>query len=157
MVLSSKPRLRAAAVTAVAVLAVGAPTAYAALDTGGDTAPSTRAAATRGKPYLGTHLYFGTGRPDGKPAVTDRQFMDFVSKRVTPRFPDGLTVEDARGQWRGKNGAIVRERSYELTVLYPKSEARTRDRDIEAIRTAYKRAFNQESVLRADEVESVDF
>ncbi|MEV5509847.1 DUF3574 domain-containing protein [Streptomyces orinoci] len=155
--LSSKPRLRAAAVTAAAVLAVGAPTAYAALGTGGDTAPDPRAAATRGKSYIGTHLFFGTGRPDGKPAVTDRQFMDFVSQRVTPRFPDGLTVQDARGQWRGRNGAVVRERSYQLTVLYPKSEARVRDRDIEAIRTAYKRAFAQESVLRADDMESVDF
>ncbi|WP_374193006.1 DUF3574 domain-containing protein [Streptomyces sp. AV19] len=153
----SKPRLRAAAVTTAAVLAVGAPTAYAALDPGGDTSTTTRSAVVRGKPYVGTHLYFGTGRNDGRPDVTEKQFLAFVTKVVTPRFPDGLTIENARGQWRDAKGVVIRERSYELTLLYPKSQARTKDTGIEAIRSAYKKEFRQESVMRADEPANVDF
>ncbi|WP_171167569.1 DUF3574 domain-containing protein [Streptomyces sp. I05A-00742] len=153
--LSTRPRLRAAAVTAAAVLAVGAPTAYAALDT--DTAPAAQQTPVRGKPYIGTHLYFGTGGNGGRPDVTDKQFTDFVAKRVTPVFPDGLTIENARGQWRDAKGVVIRERSYELTVLYPKRQARAKDPGIEAIRAAYKKQFHQESVMRVDEAANVDF
>jgi hypothetical protein len=89
--------------------------------------------------------------------VTDRQFMAFVDRRVTPGFPDGLTVQDGRGQWRDAHGAIERERSYELTLLYPVKEERASDRKIEEIRTSYEEAFAQESVARVDDRVGVDF
>ncbi|MBZ4320649.1 DUF3574 domain-containing protein [Streptomyces huiliensis] len=150
-------RLRTAALATATVLAVGAPTAYAALDAGDDPVPAARTTAGRGAPYVGTHLYFGTARSDGRPDVTDRQFREFVTRRVTPKFPDGLTIEDARGQWRDAKGVVIRERSYELTLYYPKSEARGKDAGIEEIRAAYKKQFRQESVMRADEAANVDF
>ncbi|MFJ2772787.1 DUF3574 domain-containing protein [Streptomyces sp. NPDC087300] len=160
LTLSRISRTRLAVAGAVtAVLAVGAPAAYASLDDG--SAPSSPAAstttATRGKPFHETRLFFGTERPDGGPAVTDKQFMAFIDKEVTPGFPDGLTIQDGRGQWRDSNGKIERERSYELILLYPTTEERKRDVQIEEIRSDYEKAFAQDSVARLDERTRVDF
>jgi hypothetical protein len=157
---SSRPaltttRTRLALTTATVLLAAGAPAAYAALDDrpgGAGAAPTARGAA-----YVETRLLFGTERPDGGPAVTDRQFMAFVDREVTPAFPEGLTVREGRGQWRDARGRIARERSYELVLLYPAGEAHVRDPGVERIRDAYERAFGQESVARLDERTSVDF
>ncbi|SOD87706.1 DUF3574 domain-containing protein [Streptomyces sp. Ag109_G2-15] len=140
-----------AALTAAGLLLAAAPTAYATLAT-----PDS-AAHTRGKPYIETRLFFGTARPDGGPAVTDRQFMAFVDKEVTPDFPDGLTVQNGRGQWRDAHGTIEKERSYELILLYPQTQADKSDRSIEEIRRAYEKTFGQESVGRVDERAQVDF
>ncbi|MEL5961219.1 DUF3574 domain-containing protein [Streptomyces sp. CLV115] len=145
--------LTTAAVT-LSVLAVGSPVASATLD---DEAPAASALATRGKAYIETRLLFGTERPDGGPAVTDRQFMAFIDEEVTPRFPNGLTVQDGRGQWRDSRGVIERERSYELILLYPASEARVRDDRIERIRDAYEKAYAQDSVARIEERTTADF
>ncbi|WP_019059200.1 DUF3574 domain-containing protein [Streptomyces prunicolor] len=144
-------RNRAALATAGLLLAAAAPTAYAGLDTEAAPAP------TRGTPYIETQLFFGTERPDGGPAVTDRQFMAFVDKEVTPDFPNGLTVQNGRGQWRDANGKIEKERSYELILLYPVAAAGASDRKIEEVRRAYEKAFGQEAVARVDGRTRVDF
>ncbi|WPO74462.1 MULTISPECIES: DUF3574 domain-containing protein [unclassified Streptomyces] len=165
LTLSRLTRTRlAVAGAATAVLAVAAPAAYASLDDAPRSSSSTAATSTaapstpvRGKPYTETRLFFGTERPDGGPAVTDKQFMAFIDKEVTPGFPDGLTIQDGRGQWRDANGRIERERSYELILLYPAGEARKRDVLIEEIRSDYEKAFAQESVARLDERTRVDF
>ncbi|MFJ6013540.1 DUF3574 domain-containing protein [Streptomyces sp. NPDC092952] len=159
----SRPKRRAAltaTAAAVAVLAVGTPVAYATLGTDNSTAAKAPAAApalARGRAYIETRLLFGTERPDGGPTVTDRQFMAFIDEEVTPRFPDGLTVQDGRGQWRDSHGVVERERSYELTLLYPVSEARVRDARIERIRAAYEKAYAQDSVARVEERVTADF
>ncbi|WP_141311353.1 DUF3574 domain-containing protein [Streptomyces spinoverrucosus] len=147
-------RTRVALATATVLLAVGAPTAYATL---GEETPAAAPTPVRGEPYAETRLLFGTARPDGGPAVTDRQFMAFIDKEVTPDFPDGLTVQSGRGQWRDASGAIDKERSYELILLYPVGEAAARDRKIEEIRRDYEKAFGQESVGRVDDQVRVDF
>jgi hypothetical protein len=144
-------RARVGAATATALLVTGAPAAYALL---GDAKPQ---APVRGTAYIETRLLFGTERPDGGRAVTDGQFMAFVDREVTPGFPDGLTVQNGRGQWRDARGAIERERSYELILLYPAGEARARDARIEGIRTAYEKTFGQESVGRLDDPTRADF
>ncbi|CAL9565396.1 hypothetical protein SUDANB6_04747 [Streptomyces sp. enrichment culture] len=149
-------RGRRALVTAGLLLAVAAPAAYATLD--GDGTPSAAAAApARGAPYAETRLLFGTERSDGGPAVTDGQFTAFVDEEVTPGFPDGLTVQSGRGQWRDASGRIQKERSYELTLLYPLARAAESDRRIEEIRRAYEKAFAQESVGRVDLRVGADF
>lgn len=89
--------------------------------------------------------------------MTGEQFRSFIDRTVTPAFPDGLTVQEGRGQWRDSNGVIERERSYELILLYPASEARLRDPQIERIRTAYEKAYAQDSVARLDERTLADF
>ncbi|MFJ9819797.1 DUF3574 domain-containing protein [Streptomyces sp. NPDC101151] len=133
------------------LLAVAAPTAYAALDGADPVVPQ------RGTPYVETQLFFGTERPDGGPVVTDEQFMAFVDQEVTPGFPHGLTVQNGRGQWQDASGTIEKERSYELILLYPVVEAVESDRRIEEIRTAYEKAFGQESVGRVDDRARGDF
>ncbi|MFJ3673077.1 DUF3574 domain-containing protein [Streptomyces sp. NPDC090106] len=149
-------RTRAVLATAALVLAVGAPAAYATLGDSASASPSA-AAPLRGEPYVETQLFFGTERPDGGPAVTDEQFMTFVDEEVTPDFPDGLTVQTGRGQWRDANGTIEKERSYELILLYPVGRAKASDRKIEEIRRAYEKEFGQESVGRVDDRARVDF
>jgi hypothetical protein len=32
--------------------------------------------------------------------VTEQQWADFVAAEITPHFPQGLTINDAVGQWR---------------------------------------------------------
>ncbi|WLQ33200.1 DUF3574 domain-containing protein [Streptomyces castrisilvae] len=156
-----RPRRRAAlvaATTGIAVLAAGAPVAYATLGSAATPEPRPAvASAVRGKDYIETRLLFGTERPDGGPDVTDRQFLDFIDSEVTPRFPNGLTIQNGRGQWRDSNGVIERERSYELTLLYPASEARVRGPQIERIRDAYEKAYAQDSVARLEERLNADF
>ncbi|NEB02199.1 DUF3574 domain-containing protein [Streptomyces sp. SID13726] len=144
-------RTRVALTAAALLLAVAAPTAYANLAEADSSAPQ------RGAPYIETQLFFGTERPDGGPAVTDKQFMSFVDKEVTPDFPDGLTVQSGRGQWRDASGTIEKERSYELILLYPVGQAKASDRKIEEIRRAYEKEFGQESVGRVDDSARVDF
>ncbi|MFE9592292.1 DUF3574 domain-containing protein [Streptomyces sp. NPDC006294] len=149
--------LLAVAGAAVAVLAVGAPAAQATLEDGRSASGTPAAVAARGDAYIETRLLFGTQRPEGGPDVTDAQFMAFIDRSVTPEFPEGLTVQEGRGQWRDSNGVIERERSYELILLYPAAEARARDARIERIRDAYMQAYGQESVARLDEPTRVDF
>ncbi|MEV0524564.1 DUF3574 domain-containing protein [Streptomyces sp. NPDC050439] len=155
----SRTRLAVTAAAAT-VLAVGAPAAYASFDTATDTRSprtTTTAQISRGDAYTETRLLFGTERPDGGPDVTDKQFMRFIDDEVTPSFPDGLTVQDGRGQWRDSNGKIERERSYELILLYPTSQAHQRDGLIEEIREDYVKEYAQDSVARLDDRVRVDF
>ncbi|WP_327684831.1 DUF3574 domain-containing protein [Streptomyces sp. NBC_00467] len=167
---TSKQRsLPAAAGAVAAVLTLAAPSATAALDGPEQKASAVTAvpsavtevpagaAGAAGSAYVETRLFFGTERPGGGPDVTDEQFMAFVDRSVTPGFPDGLTVQDGRGQWRDANGTIEKERSYELTLLYPASQARSRGPLIERIREAYRAAYGQESVARLDEPTLADF
>jgi len=93
-------------------------------------------------------LYFGRDI-GGKAEVSDAQWARFVDEEVTPRFPAGLTVTDARGQYRDtKTGKIDRERSKRLTLLLDDMAAARAKLD--AIAEAYKRRFQQQSVLRVE-------
>jgi Protein of unknown function (DUF3574) len=100
-----------------------------------------------------SELYFGSGKPDGS-SVTEKQFRQFVDSEVTPRFPDGLTLLTGYGQYKNPSGTIVKEQSFVLVILYQSKDA---NQKLEFIRTAYKRAFKQESVLRVDDTTRVSF
>ena len=78
--------------------------------------------------------------------MNDAAWDAFLEETVTPRFPDGLTVLDARGQWRDSEGLILKERSKLLVILAPPSDDGMRL--IDEISDEYERRFNQESVLR---------
>ena len=78
--------------------------------------------------------------------VSEEAWRTFLADEVTPRFPDGLTVLDAAGQWRDGSGAIVRERTKLLLVLAQPGENAMQRTD--QIADTYKRAFGQSSVLR---------
>jgi hypothetical protein len=81
----------------------------------------------------------------GREGVSDEDWRRFVDEEVTPRFPDGFSVADVDGQYRNAAGTIVRERSKELIVISRGSADDTMK--LNAIHDAYKRRFNQESVL----------
>jgi hypothetical protein len=89
-------------------------------------------------------LYFGTGRAVG--AVSPEDWSRFLELEVTPRFPQGLTVSQASGQWRGADGSIVREATYVLHLLHASDERS--EASVAAIVAAYKAQFQQEAVLR---------
>ena len=56
-------------------------------------------------------LYFGAAVPGSTDTVDAVEWQRFLDSSVTPRFPDGLTWLDARGQWRGKDGRVIGEPS----------------------------------------------
>jgi hypothetical protein len=81
----------------------------------------------------------------GKPGVSEAQWRAFLAREVTPRFPDGLTVFEAAGQWRDeKTKALVRERSKVVRIILPADAAA--DEKIAAIADAYIKQFKQDSV-----------
>lgn len=91
-------------------------------------------------------LYFGRDIPGGGGTVSDSAWSAFLREVVTPRFPTGLTVYRAEGQWREDDGRIVSEPSFVLEVIHPSNpaiEAALRD-----IAEDYKRRFRQEAVMR---------
>jgi hypothetical protein len=97
-----------------------------------------------GKPQQVAELMFGRKIGD-RVGVSAAGWARFVDREITPRFPDGLTVFDARGQWRdsGRN-KIVREPSKIVQIVLPgkpEDEARLHE-----IAEAYKTRFRQQSV-----------
>lgn len=101
-----------------------------------------------------TTLYFGLSRPAGKD-ITAQEWQQFVDQDVTPRFREGLTVFDARGQWLGNDGKVAREQSKALMLIHGK-DAQS-EKNIDALRGLYKSRFAQESVMRVDQPVCVQF
>lgn len=100
------------------------------------------------KPALEIDLYFGRDKPGGG-EVSEAEWSAFLAEVVTPRFPDGLSVFDGAGQYREPSGRVARERSKRLVVVVfdtPTHRAR-----IDEIIDAYKRRFDQHSVLRVEQ------
>ena len=128
-----------AAVFAAGLLAGTAMTAR------GDTAPLARevACGTTSTAQLRTTLYFGLARPKG--SVSELEWQVFLRDEVTARFPDGLTVWEAEGQWRGSEGTIGHERAKVLLLVHPDTPAAREG--VQAVIAQYRRKFDQESVL----------
>ena len=99
-------------------------------------------------------LIFGTAKANGG-TVSDADWNGFLESEVTPRFPDGLTVLKASGQWRTAAGKIEQEASRILVILHRPAE--TADQSIETIRATFKTRFEQESVMRIDAASCVSF
>ena len=105
-------------------------------------------------PFVEHQLFMGRSSESGE-VVDDAAWAAFLGETVTPRFPDGLTVLDAQGQWRDSDGVIQQERSKLLVILAPPGSEPMRL--IEEVSDEYKRRFNQESVLRVVEDTCVSF
>jgi hypothetical protein len=95
------------------------------------------------KAQVRTTLYFGLQRPKG--AVSELEWQMFLRDEVTSRFPDGLTVWEAEGQWRAPDGVISHERSKVLLLVHADTP-QARDA-VQAVIAKYRKAFEQESVL----------
>ena len=107
----------------------------------GSTAACPRAG---GGEMVKAELLFGRDVA-GRAPVSDAEWERFVAEEVTPRFPDGLTVFAATGQWRDRaTAAVVREPSFVVQIVAPASAEA--DARLAAIRSAYRQRFNQQSV-----------
>jgi hypothetical protein len=106
------------------------------------------------EPFIRTELYFGRNIPGGR-EISRKDFDRFLSEYISPRFPDGLTVINGRGQFLNSNGEIEREQCVVLILLYPVAVRNEKEGKIEEIREEYKLRFQQQSVLWVDHPTSV--
>jgi Protein of unknown function (DUF3574) len=90
-----------------------------------------------------TTLYFGLARPKG--SVSELEWQIFLRDEVTRRFPEGLTVWGADGQWQGAVGSIDHEQSKVLLLVHPDTVAARQS--VQAVIAAYRKTFEQQSVL----------
>jgi hypothetical protein len=146
-------RIALSVATAVVLLGVGG--AAPAVASGAFDAVPAANTQVASDLYDRTELYFGSSKPNGG-VVTPTEFDNFVDKDITPAFPDGLTQLTGKGQWKDSSGAIEKETSYVIIILYPVTD-RSANNKIEHIRTDYKKFFQQESVLRTDSLQRVSF
>ena len=109
---------------------------------------SARSGRFDGEKFARTELFFGTAKPVG--VVSEGEFADFLEDEITPRFPEGLTVVSALGQFLSSSGALIQENSKVVILLYPANLRKVNNQKIEEIRNLYKATFQQEAVLRAD-------
>lgn len=108
----------------------------------------------QGELWSRTELFFGLSRSSG-PDITEAEFQHFVDTEITPHFPNGLTLIDARGQYLDASQTIIQEGAKVLILLYP-FEVKS-SQAIESIRERYKARFQQESVMRVDDTSCVSF
>jgi hypothetical protein len=118
--------------------------ALAGTSTGADA--QTAAPSCHGSQQSKTIAELLFGRDIGhRVGVSESDWARFAARALTPRFPDGLTVTDALGQWRDREGGgIVREPSKHVEIVLsgnPDDDAR-----LDAAVAAYKHTFRQQSV-----------
>ncbi|MGD9511146.1 MAG: DUF3574 domain-containing protein [Geminicoccaceae bacterium] len=116
-------------------------------------APTAGATAAGGcrpplRPADEIDLFLGRAKPSGA-IVGERAMARFLDEVVSPRFPDGLTVLDAYGEFRTATGALFREPAKLVVLLVP--DAAAVEGKIQAIIKAYKRRFSQNAVLRTEQ------
>ena len=78
--------------------------------------------------------------------MSEAAWSAFFHEVVTTRFPEGLTVWRAEGQWTDPSGQLVHEPVLIVEVLHS-AEARA-DSSLTVIAREYKRRFRQSAVLR---------
>jgi hypothetical protein len=117
-----------------------APPAPAPPAASGDLPPDFPARA-----MLRTELIFGMSRDDGN-AVSEVDWQKFVDDAVAVWFPNGFTIVDALGRWRGYDGKVVNERSKILIIFHDQSDETIRKFD--ELRSLYRQRFGQQAVTR---------
>ena len=123
-----------------------ASTAIASLLFPGVTASQAQLLACEGaqKPQQVVELMFGRKVP-GRSAVTEDEWERFLDHEIIPRFPEGLTVLGAVGQWHDQSSnRIVREPSKIVLIVLPGKDADLAR--VNEIVEAYKSRFKQQSV-----------
>ncbi|MCC8380754.1 DUF3574 domain-containing protein [Xenorhabdus sp. PB30.3] len=138
--MKNTPILVAAAITALLLSGCATPNRNT-------ISPTPSQVCRTGDPMIQTTLYFGLNRPSG-PVITAAEWQTFIDQQVTPRFKDGLSVFDAKGQWLGNDGKLARENSKALLLIH--TQGKKSETNIEALRSSYKQQFAQDSVMRVD-------
>lgn len=134
----------------LSALLAGCASAPAAQPSAGEVTARLHGDAARpaqAQDWLRSELYFALAREEGDTAPMDATaWAAFLDREVTPRFPDGLSVFDAYGQWLARDQDTPgRLRSKLLVILHPDTpEHRAK---IDEIRLAWKRRTGHVSVL----------
>jgi hypothetical protein len=82
---------------------------------------------------------------DGASGVSEQEFRRFISREVSPRFPDGLTVMNANGRWAPPAGSAIGDRpKLVMIVLHGAADDQAK---LAEIRAAYLAQYHQQSVL----------
>jgi hypothetical protein len=89
-------------------------------------------------------LFFGRNIPEGQ-EVSESEFQTFVDSVITPRFPAGLTIFDANGQFQDSTGTIIEEPSKVISIIF--EDTLDNETSINQIIGAYLQQFSQESAL----------
>ena len=109
---------------------------------------SERSAANTcgGSAMIETQLFFGLSRPRGG-TVSDSNWNEFLQEEIVPRFAEGFSVIDSTGFWLdGQRKQTITENSKIISRLLRPGDAEA----ITQIIDAYRKEFEQESVLRVD-------
>jgi hypothetical protein len=77
--------------------------------------------------------------------VSEAAWSRFLAREITPRFPDGLTVINASGQWRDSARSTIVYEPTKLVMIILRDAAKAQER-IDAVILAYKARFHQQSV-----------
>jgi hypothetical protein len=110
----------------------------------GSAAAQTLACHGAQKPREVAELMFGRNIGN-RVGVSEAAWQRFVAREMTPRFPDGLTIIDATGQWRDSGTSkVVREPSKRVEIVLP--GAGDDEDKLDAIVAAYKKQFRQQAV-----------
>ena len=107
-----------------------------------------------GEPMVETMLFLGLARPGG--SVSRFEFNSFVETQVAPRWKEGFTILEGQGMWLSEQRNITEREPSRVLVRFHDGSA-TASADIEVIRAAYIKAFEQDAVLRTDRATCADF
>lgn len=110
-------------------------------------APAVRAtppAPAAQEAWIADRLFFGRSIPGGG-TVSEQEWAAFLRDVVMPRFPAGLTVWRAQGQWMNTGGEVQGEDVIVVEVLHPPGAQA--DAALEEIAREYRRRFRQDAVL----------
>ena len=99
------------------------------------------------EPFTELNVYFGQEKGDGG-TVSEEEWQVFLADAVTLKFPDGLTVLDARGQWFDtEEGRLYRESTKLLNVLVPVDATESSVGTVRGLSDIYKDRFDQQAVF----------
>ena len=126
----------------------------AVLTLGGCATLTAPACPVGQEPMRTAQLFFGRNIGD-KPAVSEADFRTFVDQELTPRFPEGLTILDGGGQWKGDEDRMIREASKVVVLVLP-TKGDT-GRKLNEARQAYVQRFRQDSVMLVTQPACVAF
>jgi hypothetical protein len=113
--------------------------------TGQKAAPGAAVQLSGVQSVVDDKLLFGRSIPTGG-TVPDSSWNNFMNEIVSPRFPAGLTVFHAQGQWLDPRGTSVHEEVMVVEVVHPRGEPA--DSVFARVANEYRVRFHQDAVLR---------
>ena len=122
------------------------------VDESEDPFPASRIVAWRCpdgmEPFTSFNYHFGQENSDGS-VVSETEWSEFLAYVVTPRFPNGLTVFDAQGQWLDTVAdRLYREGKKVLNILVPSEATADAKQTLDEIADVYVERFGQQAVFK---------